>query len=534
MHTLRHPLGRPRLAGLLSALLLLLTLGGPLAVRAQEAIPLQPVEDPSYGLTTVVPEGWTNIGQGIRARRPDASDHVLLAVQSAPLPVDQLWASLLPQLGLSAAPDPIGTRTTDALEWTLYQVDVAAAFGEVRVDLAAANADGTTYLVLLQSPVEGADTLRELVFLPAVDALRPLAPEPTPDPDSLPYDVEHVTFPGGAPDVTLAGTFTAPRTDGPHPAIVLFTGSGPQDRDETLRPVAAIKPFAILADALTRAGIAVLRYDDRGTNESTGDYAAAGLADLTADAAAALAYLRARPDVDPARTGALGHSEGGVMLASLIEAGEPLAFAVGMASPATSGLEVLVAQNGALLRSGGESEEEIAQAETFARALYTAAVAGDASGMAAAIEAYFGAYWDRQPAETRAALGERAAFVANQVTRQIAAVTTPTFLDLLRSDAGVGWSMATMPVLGVFGGKDTQVVADQNAPLMQDGIDGRDPSSRVVTLPDANHLFQSAGTGNPTEYGSLEQTFTRDLLPLVVGWVAERVGLPVPGASPGG
>lgn len=525
------PRRRAGIRSVATTLFVLLTLLLPGIARAQDPIPLVPYEDPNFGVVTVVPEGWAHLGQGIHARRPNASDRVLIAIQSAPVPMDALWTSLLPQLALTEAPQPIGARDTDALSWTLYQVDADASGGTLRVDLAISAKDGTTYLVLFQSPPDAYDALHDAVFLPAVDALQPLAPEPTPDPATLPYGVEEVAFPGGAADVTLAGTLTIPRTDGPHPAIVLFSGSGAQDRDESVRPVAAIKPFALLADALTRAGVAVLRYDDRGTAASTGDYAEARLADLTADAQAAFDYLRSRPEIDPARTGVLGHSEGGVYVASLIEAGSPIAFAVGMAAPATNGVDLLIAQNGAIRRSTGGSDAEVALAEAFARKLFEAALDGDIEGATAVASEYSGEYWDRQTDELKAALGERDVFVAQQVERQVGTVSSPWFTDLLRSDAGTGWAKAGMPVLGVFGGKDSQVVAMQNAPLMEAALGDRNPASRVVTLPDANHLFQAAEAGTIAEYGTLEQTFTPDFLPLVVGWVAEQAGLPAPGAS---
>jgi uncharacterized protein len=520
---------RPALS--LGLLVLLLAVAGPLAVRAQDAIPLQPIEDPTFGISTVVPEGWPLISPGVRARKADASDHVLLGVQSAPVRAAQLWPAILPQLMLEEPPDPMGTRATDALTWTLYQVDIKAPYGEVRVAMGVAEAAGRTYLVLLQSPLEGADVLRDAVFLPAVDALRPLAPEPTPDPATLPYAVEDVTFPGGGAGVTLAGTLTTPRTPGPHPAIVLVSGSGPQDRDEGLQPIAAIKPFALLADELTRAGVAVLRYDDRGTAKSTGDYATAGIPDLTADASAAVDYLRARPEVDPARVGLLGHSEGGIILASLLEGGAPLAFGVSMAGPAANGVDLLVAQNGAILRSQGGSAEDVQRAETYARTLYDALLAGDTDAARAAATDFFGGYWDRQPADTQAALGDRASFIERQATQAIAGATAPEFLDILRSDPAPGWQAARIPVLGLFGGKDTQVPADLNAPLMTRDLSGS-PTSQVLTLPDANHLFQSAKTGSPTEYGMLDQAFTPDFLPLVTGWVASVTGLPAPSFAP--
>jgi pimeloyl-ACP methyl ester carboxylesterase len=227
----------------------------------------------------------------------------------------------------------------------------------------------------------------------------------------------------------------------------------------------------------------------------------------------------------------LGHSEGGIILASLIVAGAPLAFGVSLAGPAAKGSDLLVAQNGAILRAQGATAEEIERAETYARTLFNALMAGDTDAARAASTDFFGGYWDRQPKDTQAALGDRAAFIDRQVAEAMAQATAPEFLDILRSDPTAGWRAARIPVLGVFGGKDVQVPADLDAPAMTADLAG-DPASRVVTLPDANHLFQSAETGSPNEYGSLEQSFTPDFLPLVVGWVTEQTGLPAPSFAP--
>jgi dipeptidyl aminopeptidase/acylaminoacyl peptidase len=153
---------------------------------------------------------------------------------------------------------------------------------------------------------------------------------------STTYTEREVHLPGGAPDVTLAGTLSVPSRQGPHPAVVLMSGSGPQDRDESV-PGLTIKPFALVADGLARAGIAVLRYDDRGVGGSTGDHAAAGIDDFTADATAAVRWLRDRAEVDPTRVGVLGHSEGGIYAAHIAADDPDVAFVVGLAPVARSG-----------------------------------------------------------------------------------------------------------------------------------------------------------------------------------------------------
>ncbi|MCY7417382.1 MAG: hypothetical protein LH650_02600, partial [Chloroflexi bacterium] len=243
-------------------------------------IVLEPVTEAAYGIGSVAPVGWTAVGMGIRTRGTSPTDPTFAGLQSAPVPVEQLWPALLPQLGLTSRPDPIETRSTPAgLDWSLYQVPIAAA--GTGADLGLADGDGASYLVLLLSPADEATAFRSSVFLPAIEAYAPL-PEASPTPPSAAFTDIEVTFPGGPAGVTLAGTLSLPTTPGPHGAVVLMTGSGPQDRDESL-PGVTLKPFALLARALAEAGVAVLRYDDRGTAASTGDYGAATLSDFTAD-----------------------------------------------------------------------------------------------------------------------------------------------------------------------------------------------------------------------------------------------------------
>ena len=308
-----------------------------------------------YGISSVVPVGWKSVGPGLHARgsvrvRPDAHRH-----PGGPgghqRPVAGPPAAAPAHERAQADRDRTSPSGT---EWTLYHVESPSS--GVAVDLALSEQDGETWLVLLQALASEIDTLHDAVFLPAVDAYAPVVAVASPvgSGSPTPYADEEVSFPGGASDVTLAGTLSLPAGGRPaFPAIVLVTGSGPQDRDESVAPLAAIKPFAIIADALARAGVAVLRFDDRGTAKSTGDYATATGPDFTADAAAAVAYLRTRADIDHGRIGLLGHSEGGLDVAEIAAADPSIAFVVGMAPPATSGVDLLVQQNEAILRVAG-------------------------------------------------------------------------------------------------------------------------------------------------------------------------------------
>lgn len=495
----------------------------PSPAASAPVVALEPFTDEAYRLRSVAPVGWAEAGMGIRTRDAASGDPTLLALQSAPVPPDALWPSLLPQLGLTETPEPIAQRATPAgLDWELYQVPVGD--GSVVADLGVAQGGDVTYLALLVSRAPEAAGLREAVFLPAIDALEPLVVGRTPLPSGIGYTEQDVRLPGGATDVTLAGTLTMPAGDGPHPAVVLMSGSGPQDRDESL-PGMTLKPFALLADALARAGVAVLRYDDRGTAVSTGDYASATLADFTADGQEAFDWLRRQPGIDPERVGVLGHSEGGAYVAS-IGANDPhVAFVIGLAPMVRSGIDLLVDQTYAIARSQGETEEVASGTARANRRLYEAALSVAPDELEATMRTVLGEAYDGLEPGERATLGERDAWVERQVAAQLPTLQSPWFLSLLRADPAIEWAKVTAPVLGVFGGRDVQVIARPESEALEAALDERDTRSRVEVLADANHLFQRAVTGGLAEYPTLDQTFTPELLPLVTDWVRGVTGL---------
>jgi hypothetical protein len=201
---------------------------------------------------------------------------------------------------------------------------------------------------------------------------RPQTPAPP-----LPYRLADVTFDNrAAPDVTLAGTLTLPAGDGPFPAAILITGSGPQDRDETLL---GHKPFAVLADHLTRRGVAVLRYDDRGVARSTGDFASATSADFAADAAAAVQYLRTRSEIDRQAIGLIGHSEGGLVAPIAAADNEHVRFVVLLAGPGTNLVQLAQSQHRLLGLSQGASEAELTRMTPILADVFSAVAASESA-----------------------------------------------------------------------------------------------------------------------------------------------------------
>jgi len=504
---------------LAAAVLMLVSVTG---ISAQGDVTLTAIEDSLFGISAIVPEGWQEVSPGIYVRGESAGDMTLIGLQSAPVDAALFLGSMVPQLGLTEAPESIGQVSTAAFDWTLYQVDMSSPQGLNRIDFGLATLNGVTYVTFFQTSEEEYDALHESVFLPILNSVAPLVEELATDP--LPYIAEDVTFPGGAEGVTLAGTLTLPEGDGPFPVVVLMTGSGPQDRNESLRPIAAIQPFALIADALTRAGVAVLRYDDRGVGESTGDYASAVIDDFTADGAAAIDYLLTRDEINPEQIGILGHSEGGIYAATLGADNPNVAFVIGMAAPAMNGVDLMVEQNVALSENQGMSPEDVELIRELASNVYAAIIAGDMDAVEQLTREGFGALYDSQTAETQAQMRDRDAFIQSQLDAQMPVYQSPWYLALLESNAGADWARVTIPVLSLYGGKDIQVIAGTNAAALETALNAAGNTDyEIVTFPNANHLFQEAVTGGLEEYGMLEQTFTPDFLPTLIEWVLAHV-----------
>jgi fermentation-respiration switch protein FrsA (DUF1100 family) len=341
--------------------------------------------------------------------------------------------------------------------------------------------------------------------------------EPT---QPLPYDVEEVTFPNAAAGIELAGTFTHPRGAGRHPAVVLISGSGPQDRDEAL---AGHRPFLVLADHLTRQGIAVLRYDDRGVGKSRGDFATATTPDFASDALAAVAWLKQRPGVDAEKIGLIGHSEGGIVAPLASTKSDDVAFIVLMAGPGVTGEEILYAQGKLIMMANGATESAADRNTATQRAMFapiksvrdTVAMRDSVrAALRTAIEAM-------SPAERAGSgiTGDPAPIIEQQV-RQI---TSPWFRWFLTHDPVPVLQQVTVPVLAVNGALDLQVPPDQNLPVIEAALKkagNRDVTTRA--LPGLNHLFQTATTGSPTEYARIDETMSPVALQVISDWIRQR------------
>lgn len=487
-----------------------------LPVQAQEEIVLVPFIDEGYDITGVQPEGWEALGQGLYT--PDRAGAVLMALQAAPATLDQVLSALQPQLGLTSAPEPVGETVTETFTWTLYQIDVnVTAELLMRVDLALAETQGKTYIALLQAPADQYEALHETVFVPVLASIAPYNEAE----EDVPYRVQEVTFTNG--DLTLSGTLTLPEGDGTYPAVVLMTGSGGQTRDEEVVP--GFPLFKLIADHLTRAGIAVLRYDDRGIGLSDGDYNAASVQDLASDAQAAVNFLRTHEGINPDEVGILGHSEGGVYAAIL--GGNPdsnIAFIISLAGPGAKGSDLLLRQNELLLAASGATDEMIASQLAFLEMAFPLIAARDWDAMEELT--FETVYAQIGMSEEGAALSEedRESVARQQAANFRLGYAAEWFATLLDYDPAADWTATTVPVLAIFGGLDLQVDAEQNSVPMEAALTaGGNEDFTVMTLPDANHLFQAAQTGAIEEYGFLDYAFTPELLPTITDWLLARV-----------
>ena len=323
-----------------------------------------------------------------------------------------------------------------------------------------------------------------------VAALRPQEPKPP-----YPYNDDEVTIENSAAGVRLAGTLTTPKTGG-YPVVILISGSGQQDRNET---VFGHKPFLVLADYLTRRGIAVLRMDDRGIGGTTGNFALATSEDSAGDVLAAVAFLKTYASTNRSRVGLIGHSEGGLIAPMVATRSKDVAFEVLLAGTGVTGEQILYEQAATLAQSQGATAEQIAQRRAMQERLY--GILKSETDVAVMRE------------RIRAINGEASA----------RALTSPWFRFFLTYDPAVALRTVTIPTLAVNGEKDVQVPFKQNLPAIEAALKaGGNTDVTVRSFPNLNHLFQTSRTGLPAEYAQIEETMAPVVLETIADWILAR------------
>lgn len=390
---------------------------------------------------------------------------------------------------------PVTSATRTGSSLTLAVKPLAAVFeGKIAADLRSI--DG----IFTQGGVPLPLVLKRVNDESAVERHRPQNPV-----KPYPYREEDVTYANNAAGNTLAATLTVPSGKGPFPAVLLIAGSGPHDRDESLM---GHKPFLVLADYLTRKGIVVLRADKRGVGKSTGDYATATTNDFASDAEAGVAYLKTRSEVDPRRIGLIGHSEGGIVAPMVAARNHDVDFIVMMAGSGVPGDQIIVEQGRLIEEASGVSKDKADQDAARQQELFALVEREEDE-----------ATLQKELREQLAARG----VPESKIDAQIKVVASPWMRSFLSYDPATALRKLTCPVLAINGSKDLQVPPAQNLPAIRKALqDSGNKHFEIDELPGLNHLFQTAKTGLPSEYGEIEETISPVALEKIASWILRQ------------
>ncbi|HZK40280.1 MAG TPA: alpha/beta fold hydrolase [Atribacterota bacterium] len=346
----------------------------------------------------------------------------------------------------------------------------------------------------------------------AVEIPRPQVPK-----KPYPYIEEEAIYENKEAGITLAGTLTLPSGNGPFPAVLLITGSGPQDRNETIYNHS---PFLVLADYLTRQDIAVLRVDDRGVGESTGDFSQATSEDFASDVLAGVEYLKTCKEIDPKKIGLIGHSEGGIIAPMVAVKSPDVAFIVLMAGTGLTGEEILYLQGALISRAMGVSEEDIIKNRQFNDKIFSVLKEEEDSEIAEKrLRQMFMEDWEKMSDEKKEQIGDPEVFLE----AQLQSLLSPWLKFFLTYDPKPILSKVKCPVLAINGEKDLQVPPKENLSTIEEYLKtGGNQNYTIKELPGLNHLFQTTQTGLPSEYAKIEETISPVALKIVGDWILEQ------------
>ena len=331
-----------------------------------------------------------------------------------------------------------------------------------------------------------------------------------------PYYSEEITFQNNKDKILLAGTLTLPKKEGSFPAVILVTGSGPQNRDEELM---GHKPFLVLSDYLTRNGIAVLRYDDRGVAQSKGDFKTATTVDFASDAESAIAYLKTRREIDSKKIGLIGHSEGGIIVPMVASQSKEVNFIVLLAGTGIRGDKLLLLQQELIAEASGTAESKIKHLkEINSKAFEIVLKSKSTETLKEDLVKYLKETERNNPDDSLPKGMTEEKFISLQVAQ----ITNPWMLYFIKYDPAKALEKVKCPVLAVNGEKDLQVPAKENLPAIEKAL--KKGGNRNVTIREfsgLNHLFQECKTGSPAEYAGIEQTFSPVVMEDVAKWILQ-------------
>ena len=342
--------------------------------------------------------------------------------------------------------------------------------------------------------------------------LRPQEPKPP-----FPYKSEEVSFENKKANIKLSGTLTLPEDSWNSPAVILVSGSGPQDRNSE---ITGHKPFLVIADYLTRNGIAVLRYDDRGTAESEGDFSTATTTDFASDAEAAFEFLKNHKGINSKQIGIIGHSEGGIIAPLLASQIKDIAFIVMLAGPGCSGEDILYQQTRLISLAEGKKERDINKNIRFLSKLYK---------IAKSDKSYKEAF------NSLRKLYKRKTFLMSEKKRKeklltkastelvIMQILSPWFREFLRIQPADYLKKVKCPVLALAGSKDLQVPPNPNITNIKNILSASgNKNVKIVVLDNLNHLFQHCTSGSVSEYAFIEETFSEEALEIIANWINQQ------------
>jgi pimeloyl-ACP methyl ester carboxylesterase len=336
---------------------------------------------------------------------------------------------------------------------------------------------------------------------------RPQTPRPP-----FPYLSEEIEYLNPASGLKLAGTLTIPENAGNCPAVILISGSGAQDRDET---IFEHRPFAVIADYLTRNGIAVLRVDDRGVGGSEGDIRNATSEDFAGDVMAGIQFLKKRSEINSREIGLIGHSEGGLIAPMVASRSEDVAFIVLLAGPGVRGEEILYQQNDRSLKAMGMSDETINQNRQLQKNIFNIVLTekDSAKRIDRLQRTFSGGMYPMMKEDQKKA-----------IDAQVEAVNTTWFRFFLTYDPYPALTKVDCPVLAIIGENDVQVPAESNLPAIEKALkEGENFDFNIMKLEKLNHLFQTSETGAISEYGEIEETMSPKVLEMMKDWILKQI-----------
>ena len=338
--------------------------------------------------------------------------------------------------------------------------------------------------------------------------IRPQEPKPP-----FPYTSQEVHFRNNTEGFNLAGTLTIPAGNGPFPAIILITGSGYQDRNET---IFNHKPFMVIADFLTRNGIAVLRYDDRGTAASEGNKTNATSETLAGDAASAVEYLMTRGEINQKQIGLAGHSEGGLIAAIVASGNSNVSFVVSIAGPGVCGSDVLLKQTRDISIGSGIDTANVNK-DIRMRSHVFGLMKSEPDQKKFVKDAIL---WYSSKLDSEGFDPEKKKDEMTNFTQMLLSLNNAWFRYFLLTDPAIFWEKVKCPVLALNGEKDLQVNYTANLNGIRNALKkGGNRKVTIKSLSGLNHLFQHCTTGLPTEYNSIEETFSPEALQIIAEWI---------------